>query len=261
MSPLEIVYQDDSLAVIKKPPGLLVHRSPIDRHETRFAVQLLRRQIGQRVWPAHRLDKPTSGLLVFALSAEIARDLSIQFAEREVGKRYLAILRGFCPLSLNIDHPVRVPGDDYAATQGGRTTTQLPARTNLRRLARVELPARVDRYPSSRYSLAELFPTTGRRHQLRRHMKHISHPILGDANYGKGSHNRFFQQQLGCHRLMLACTGLAFRHPVTGDDISLQGSPGSDFLRLAKLLPWQWDAPDSPTGYMDPATALPLHGF
>ena len=242
LSPLEIVYRDDRLVVINKPPGLLVHRSPIDRHETRFAVQLLRQQVGQRVWPAHRLDKPTSGLLIFALSADVARNLSTQFAGHTVGKRYLALLRGFCPTALDIDHPVKIPSDAYAPQRTGKATTQLPAQTILRRLARVELPVRVDRYSSSRYALAELFPITGRRHQLRRHMKHISHPILGDANYGKSRHNHFFQQQLNCQRLMLACTGLQFRHPVTGEDVSLQASPGADFLRLARLLDWQWDA-------------------
>jgi tRNA pseudouridine65 synthase len=253
MSPLDIVYRDDSLVVINKPPGLLVHRSPIDRHETRFAVQVLRQQIGQRVWPAHRLDKPTSGLLVFALSAESAQNLSAQFAGRTVDKRYLALLRGYCPLQLAIDHPVKIPVDD--CDPGRRLEAQyLSAQTSLQRLARVELPAHVDRYATSRYSLVELRPSTGRRHQLRRHMKHISHPILGDANYGKSRHNRFLADQLGCRRLMLACIGLTLMHPATGQPLTLESSPGADFLRLARLLDWQWDTADD-------ASTLPLPGF
>lgn len=253
VSPLDIVYRDDSLVVINKPPGLLVHRSPIDRHETRFAVQLLRQQIGQRVWPAHRLDKPTSGLLVFALSAEAAHSLAAQFAGRTVDKRYLALLRGYCPQQLAIDHPVKIPVDD--CDPGRRLKAQhLSAQTSLQRLARVELPAHVDRYATSRYSLVELQPSTGRRHQLRRHMKHISHPILGDANYGKSRHNRFLAGQLGCHRLMLACIGLTLTHPASGKPLALQASPGGDFLRLIRLLDWQWDQSTGPP-------ALPLPGF
>lgn len=241
---LELIYQDPSLVAINKPPGLLVHRSPIDQRETRFAVQLLRHQLGQPVWPVHRLDKPTSGVLLFALDAETARDLAGQFARREVGKRYLAVLRGYCPSTLHIEHPVKIQPDPLDPKEAGRPDYRLPAETWLRRLASVELPVRVDRYATSRYSLAELVPVTGRRHQLRKHMKHISHPILGDTSYGKGRHNQFFQRQLGCDRLLLACVNLSLQHPATGERINLQASPGAEFHKLFNLLPWR----DSPIG-------------
>ncbi len=114
---LDIVYQDPHLIVINKPPGLLVHRSKIDRHETRFALQILRNQIGEHVFPVHRLDKPTSGLLVFARSTDVARVLSEQFAHREVAKLYLAIVRGYCPPSGEIDHALSEKHDRLADRQ------------------------------------------------------------------------------------------------------------------------------------------------
>ena len=235
--PLEIVFQDDDLVAINKPSGLLVHRTAIDRHETRFALQLLRDQLGQRVYPIHRLDKPTSGLLLFGLTSETAAVVARQFEQRLIEKHYLAVVRGFCPERGTIDHALRDKPD--GAERG--SATERPARdaqTQFERLATVELPYAVDRYPSSRYSLVLLKPLTGRRHQLRRHMKHLGHPIIGDAKHGKGVHNRFFKLRFGCGRLLLACTGLAFDHPVSGARISLSASPADDFHRLLHALGW-----------------------
>ena len=214
---LKILLRDAHIVVIDKPPGLLVHRSEIDRHETRFAIQILRDQIGQRVWPAHRLDRGTSGVLLFGLSSEIASRLGKQFEAGTVEKRYLAVVRGHPPEHGSIDHPLRRQRDDYEFA-GDRQQHEVPqsALTHYRRLAEVELPVAVDRYPSSRYALVELNPVTGRKHQLRRHLKHIAHPIIGDATHGKGRHNRFFAEHLDCHRLLLACTQLDFLHPESG---------------------------------------------
>jgi tRNA pseudouridine65 synthase len=235
---LPILYQDPYLIAIHKPSGLLVHRSPIDRHETRFAMQMVRDQIGQHVFPVHRLDKPTSGVLLFALSSEVARNLSEAFAEQQIDKRYLAVVRGFAPEAGSIDHPLKEKLDKIADKRRRQDKPAQPAITHFKRLATIELPYAVDRYPQSRYSLVEAKPETGRKHQIRRHLKHIGHPIIGDAKHGKGIHNRFFQQQFDCHRLLLACTAMRFKHPVNGEMIELKAAIGGDFLQLLERFNW-----------------------
>jgi tRNA pseudouridine65 synthase len=235
---LSILYRDDAIVVIDKPAKLLVHRSEIDRHETRFAIQILRDQIGQKVWPAHRLDRGTSGVLLFGLSAEIASKLGQQFADGTVSKRYLAVVRGHPPASGSIDHPLTRQRDDYEF-QGEHSSQEAQAAlTHYRRLATIELPVAVDHYPSSRYALLELEPVTGRKHQLRRHLKHIAHPIIGDATYGKGRHNRYFAEMLGCERLLLACTQLCFGHPSDSRRITVSAAPGDEFAALLKRFGW-----------------------
>ena len=232
---LPILYADEHLVVVNKPSGLLVHRSPIDRHERRFAVQILREQLGRRVFPVHRLDKGTSGALVFALDRETAARLAADFANQRVTKTYLAVVRGWPAESGEIDHPLEAVPDAYspAAESGPK-----PARTLFRRLGTVELPHRVDRYPTSRYALVELEPDTGRRHQLRRHLAHVSHPIIGDSTYGKGRHNRLFAERYGVRRLLLACVRLAFDHPATGQRIDVAADPGAEFALLAREFGW-----------------------
>jgi tRNA pseudouridine65 synthase len=232
---LPILYQDDVLVVVRKPSGLLVHRSPIDRHETRFAVQLLRDQLGRHVFPVHRLDKGTSGALAFALDKAAATALAGQFAGQQVRKTYVAIVRGWPPASGVIDHPLDPVQDACAPTAN---SAPKPCRTAYRRLAMVELPVRVDRYPTSRYALVELEPETGRRHQLRRHLAHVSHPIVGDSTYGKGRHNRLFADQYGVRRLLLACVGLEFTHPATGATVRVLADAGPEFDALRRQLPW-----------------------
>ena len=165
---------------------------------------MLRDQLGRRVYPAHRLDKGTSGALAFALDREMASALAMAFAGREVVKTYLAVVRGWPDESGVIDHELAAVQDEYALPADDAAR---PARTAFRRVATIELPVRVDRYPSSRYALLELHPETGRRHQLRRHLAHVSHPIIGDSTYGKGRHNRLFADLHGIRRLMLACVG------------------------------------------------------
>lgn len=240
--PLPILYRDEHIVVIDKPPNLLVHRSEIDRHETRFAIQLLRDQIGQRVWPAHRLDRGTSGVLLFGLDVEMARRLGQQFEAGLVHKRYLAIVRGHPPLRGSIDHPLSRPRDPYEFRDARSSDVAQPALTHFRRLATVEVPVTVDRYPSSRYALLELQPVTGRRHQLRRHLKHIAHPIIGDATYGKGRHNRYFAEHLDCRRLLLACTALGFHHPVSGQAMEIKTPVSGEFAAI--LARFGWTLPD-----------------
>ncbi len=236
--PLDILYRDEHLIAIDKPAGLLVHRTVLDRHETRFAVQLLRDQIGQHVHPAHRLDRGTSGVLLFALDRDIGRSLSAQFEAQQVDKTYLAVVRGHPDAAGRIDHALARQFDDYEFRRPETSGEAQNAVTTYRRLAVAELPYRVDRYPSSRYALLELKPETGRRHQLRRHLKHLAHPIIGDATYGKGRHNRLFQQLFGCHRLLLACREMRLTHPVSGQPLRLAAPLAHDFAAVVEALGW-----------------------
>jgi tRNA pseudouridine65 synthase len=232
---LPILYLDERLAVVNKPSGLLVHRSAVDRHETRFAVQMLRDQLGQWVFPAHRLDKGTSGALAFALDRDTAAALAAQFAGGGVRKRYLAVVRGWPEERGTIDYPLDLVADDVL---GPQSTVPRAAVTDFRRLATVELPHRVDRYPTSRYALLQLEPRTGRRHQLRRHLEHASHPIVGDSTYGKGRHNRLFRELFGSQRLLLACVRLEFTHPGTGAPIVIDAPLAPEFEALVERLGW-----------------------
>jgi tRNA pseudouridine65 synthase len=209
-----------------------VHRTVLDWTETRFALQLLRDQIGRRVYPVHRLDRGTSGVLLFALDPDTSRELARQFEAGTIGKRYLAIVRGHPPASGEIDHPLMRLKDDVDFLGQTLIQTEQDALTRYRTLATTEIPVQVDRYPTSRYALVELEPVTGRRHQLRRHMKHISHPIIGDATYGKGRHNRLFDTLFDSHRMLLVCRELAFTHPYSHERITVQAQVGEAFTRV-----------------------------
>ncbi len=235
---LVILYHDEFLVAVHKPSGLLVHRSEIDRHETRFALQIVRNQIGRHVWAAHRLDKGTSGVLLFALTPDIAAALGRQFEEGGVNKRYLAVVRGHPPESGEIDHPLTRQRDRYEWRGDQSSQEAQNALTRYRRLDTVELPYAVDRYPTSRDALLELEPVTGRRHQLRRHLKHIAHPIIGDATHGKGRHNRLFTDLFGSQRLLLACTDLELTHPLNNNLLKINAPVASDFAGVLAHLGW-----------------------
>ena len=235
---LTILYRDEHLVVIDKPAGLLVHRTVLDRHETEFAVQMLRDQIGQQVSPAHRLDRGTSGVLVFALDRDSARALSEAFAAQQVEKRYLAVVRGWPGEGGVIDHALKRQPDDAEWVDPRAENLPQEARTRWRRLATVELPFANDRHPTSRYALVELHPETGRRHQIRRHLNHIAHPIIGDATFGKGAHNRAFAAHTGCARLLLHCAEMGFSHPISGAPLRMDAPLTGAFARLMQTLGW-----------------------
>ena len=223
MKQLELIYQDEHLAVINKPSGLLVHRSRIASGAREFAMQMLRNQLGRHVYPVHRLDRPTSGLLIFALSSDIARTLTEQLTAREVRKTYHAVVRGYVAESGTIDYALKEELDKLADADADTDKEKQPAVTHYKCLKQVELPYKVSKkHDTTRYSLVQLQPETGRKHQLRRHMAHIRHPIVGDTNHGDGRHNNFFREHFNCHRLLLAATGLSFKHPVSGEAINLE---------------------------------------
>lgn len=237
--PLEILYQDEYLVAINKPSGLLVHKSPIDKHETRFALQLVRDQIGKYVYPIHRLDKPTSGVLLFALSAEMAQTMSLLFRSSQVHKEYIAIVRGFTEDTSLIDYPLKQMLDTKEQKLQGITKEAQEAQTQFQRMATVELPFPVSRYPVARYSLIKLFPKTGRKHQLRRHMKHIFHPIVGDTKHGRGEHNKLFREKYECHRLLLHSNKISFTHPICKETLVINASLDRTWLRLFRDFGWE----------------------
>lgn len=196
---LPVLHLDADLVAVDKPPGLLVHPSSLDSHESHTALHLLQARLGERLFPLHRLDKATSGVLLFARSAPAARAWGKAFEGGAVAKTYLALVRGWPPEAGQIDHPLARDPELPSAGQ-----PRLPALTRFSRLRCFDWPFSADgRHPTSRYALVEVEPLTGRRHQIRRHFKHIAHPLVGDTTHGKGAHNRAVAAWLGASRLWL----------------------------------------------------------
>jgi tRNA pseudouridine65 synthase len=233
---LEILYRDDELVAVHKPAGLMVHRSSLDSRETRFALQLVRSRLGRRVYPVHRLDRGTSGVLLFAFSAATAAVLGRAFESREVEKRYRAVVRGWPQAEGAIDHPLRRLADGKDTPRPGAVVQE--ARTEFRLVSRAEVPIPSRHHETTRVALLELRPLSGRQHQIRRHLKHASHPVLGDATYGKGPLNRAFADWAGVARLWLACTELRLAHPAAGRPLRLCAPPDPDFAALSVRLGW-----------------------
>lgn len=226
--PFEILFRDDHLIAINKPPRMHVHRTRMssDRH---VVLQTLRDQIGQYVYPAHRLDRGTSGVLLLALDSDTCRGLMTEFENRRAEKHYLAVVRGWTEEAERIDRPV---------SEYGRRGERREAVTDYRRLATVEVPEPVSRYDTARYSLVEARPLTGRHQQLRSHFRKIDHPILGDSTHGDRHHNRFFRDRFGIRRLMLHARRLRIRHPVTGEPLTLTAPVDEHFIRVAEAFGW-----------------------
>ncbi|QNK64369.1 pseudouridylate synthase [Pedobacter sp. PAMC26386] len=224
---LEIVYQDDHLIAINKPHGLLVHRSSIANDAKEFALQMLRDQVNRRVSPVHRLDRKTGGLLLFAFEKDVEIAMQQQFMNGEVQKKYLAIVRGYAPDSEEIDYPL--------AKDNG---TMQDAFTAFITLKRAELDVAFGKHPTSRYSLVEAIPTTGRMHQLRKHFAHIFYPIIGDRKHGCNKQNKFFKEQWEMTTMLLHASELLFKHPVTHQDIHLKAPVHEEFKRVMGLMSW-----------------------
>jgi tRNA pseudouridine65 synthase len=207
-SELTILYQDSDVVVVNKPSGLLVHRGWAQ--DEKVTMTVVRDLIGQYVWVAHRLDRATSGALVFALNKDAARNMATAFEERRVEKTYVALVRGVAPDEGIIDSQVpKVPKGE-----------RVDAETHFRRLWVFE----------NRYSLVEAQPKTGRLHQIRRHLRHITHPLIGDVNYGVGEHNRLFRKRFGLHRLALHALVLQFPHPSKDEEVTVKAPLTEDFL-------------------------------
>jgi len=224
---LRILYRDDHYVAIDKPAGMLVHRTRI-AEEGEYALQRLRDQIGQHVFPVHRLDRPTSGVLLFALHSEAARHIAGEFENHTIDKHYLAVVRGYTEEYATIDYPLQE--EPHKPHQQAITSYQ--------RLATVELDIAVGRYPKARYSLIEAMPKTGRLHQIRKHMHHIFHPIVGDTTHGEGRHNRLFRDHFDSRRLLLFSTRLGFIHPYSGERITIEAPLDEATQRLFARLGW-----------------------
>ena len=223
--PLPICYEDDQIIAINKPAGLLVHRTPISE-DTVFALQLLRNQIGQRVYPIHRLDRATSGLLLFGKNQHAAGLIAEQFRNKTVEKQYVAIIRGFVEAEGVIDYPLV-------------NKTHLPpqeAITAYTRMDQTEMNFAVNRYPTSRYSLINIFPKTGRNHQIRRHFAHIRHPIIGDKKHGDCKHNKYFATHFETTQMMLHAMSLKFEHPNSSNELTLKANLPKAFTSMMQLL-------------------------
>jgi tRNA pseudouridine65 synthase len=218
---LPILYQDQHLVAINKPHNLLVHRSSIAADESVFALQLLRDQLNCWVSPCHRLDRKTSGVLLFALSQEVDKEIKKQFENHAVRKKYLALVRGYLPESGTADRPLE-------KEKGGFQD----AITHFRCLQQVELDIEVSRYPKSRYSLAEITPETGRMHQIRRHFAQLRHYLIGDKTYGECKHNKMFEQKFGLNTMLLHASELSFIHPITGENMYITAPMNEEFRRI-----------------------------
>tara|TARA_R110000737_G_scaffold176266_6_gene201370 strand:+ start:4089 stop:4853 length:765 start_codon:yes stop_codon:yes gene_type:complete len=235
---LKVLYQDEYLVAVDKPAGLFVHRSFMDKDEIYFALQLIRDQIGQYVYPLHRLDRPTSGVLLFALTQDVARLMGQAFSERKIAKTYYALTRGHLLNDGVIDYPLKEKLDDLGDKNVSRDKAPQSAKTHYQSIASAVLPVALGKYSSVRYSLIKCQPHTGRRHQIRRHLAHLRHPIIGDINYGDNKQNPFFGEYFGFKRLMLIAKQVDFIHPVTGLSMSITAEFDQQWRQVFNEFEW-----------------------
>ncbi len=220
-----ILYEDDAFIAINKPTGILVHRTKISE-DRRFVLQILRKQIGQRIYPVHRLDRATSGVLIFGKNKTAAGQLSTLFRSKKVEKQYLGIVRGFVEAAATIDYPLAKE----------KWLEKKEAISHYLRLAQTEINVPIGRYETARYSLVEVRIDTGRRHQIRRHFSHLRHPIIGDKKHGDVKHNKHWANEFKIPRMLLHAQHLQFTHPDTNEDLLIYAPIGKDFQAAKDLL-------------------------
>jgi tRNA pseudouridine65 synthase len=222
---LPVLYRDDWLAVVDKPSGLMVHDSALARGETDFAADRLREQFGQPIFLVHRLDRATSGCLLLAFDRETASALGKVLMSQAFEKTYLAVCRGWPEAEFTIDHPL---------DGGPGKPLKKPAVTAFTRLATAELELPSAGFATSRYALLHARPLTGRFRQIRRHLKHASHHLIGDTSHGDGRHNRAFRM-LGIHRMLLHAQRIAFSHPYTNAPMQVDAPVDAEFAKALAL--------------------------
>ncbi len=222
---LEILYQDDYIIAVNKPHGLLVHQSPIARDAEEFALQILRNQIQKTVYPSHRLDRKTSGILVFALDKPTDRIMQQKFQNREVEKKYLALVRGFAPKEMTIDYALK-----------NENEVEQDAITHFKTLEYFEINIPFGKHQTSRYSLVEATPETGRMHQLRKHFAHIFHPIIGDRPHGCNKQNKFWLENFNMNTMLLHASELSFMHPYSDERIIIKAEISEEFKRSLEIV-------------------------
>lgn len=220
---LEIVYEDQWCFVVNKPNNLLVHHSYYARNiEEDSLVELLKKQGYETPVPVHRLDRKTSGLILFSKTKEDVPVFQKLFDENKIEKTYWALVRGHVSESGIVDSPVKNERSNYKE-----------ACTEYSCLKTFERDYDIPPYPTQRYSLVEFKPKTGRYHQLRIHANKISHPIINDPKYGNRHHNHYFQENLGIHELFLHAKKLNLVHPVTGSNIEVEAELPDHWKRFS----------------------------
>jgi tRNA pseudouridine65 synthase len=221
LTTLQILFRDDYLIAINKPHGLLVHRSGIAADASDFALQMVKEQTGKYIYTIHRIDRKTGGVLLFSFDKDVQRDLQLQFETRKIRKRYLAIVRG---------HPEANGVIDYALINDRGTKQN--AVTEFVTLERVELDFPSGNHITSRYALLEVFPHTGRHHQIRKHLAHINHPIIADRPHGCNKQNKLFLEQFCLMTMLLHASDLVFTHPVTEEKVIITAPLQMEFRRM-----------------------------
>ena len=225
MEPLQVLFQDEHYAIINKPHGLLVHRSKIAVNTDVYALQILRDQLGLKVHPTHRLDRKTSGVLIFALSELANSKMQQLFATNQVDKTYQAVVRGYTPTSETINYPLT---NDNGKTQ--------EAITKFKTIKTTEINVPLGKFTTSRYSLVEIKPETGRFHQIRKHFAHLRHPIIGDRPHGCNKQNKLFKEKWNMNTMLLHANEIAFNHPITNEPLIITAAFQDEFKRTLNLL-------------------------
>nr|WP_144894494.1 pseudouridine synthase [Lutibacter sp. Hel_I_33_5] len=228
---LEIIFEDKYCICVRKPNNMLVHHAYHSRNviEEQSLLQLMDEEIGGKFYPIHRLDRKTSGILLLAKETKFVSKFQELFTNNEIQKTYYGVVRGFSPETKTIDSPVK----------GRDANVHKEALTHLRTLENITLDIPVKPYDSSRYSLVEMSPKTGRMHQLRVHTNKISHPLLGDTKYGDKNHDTMFDENFGWKNMFLHAGSLAFNHPFTKEELFLKASFPKDWISLFDEFTWK----------------------
>lgn len=222
---LELVYEDDYLIAINKPAGLLVHRTKLARDVREFALQTLRNQVGYQVFPIHRLDRKTSGVLIFAKLPDFVHPFQLALQAEDTQKRYVAIVRGFFPKEIRVDYPLI---NEKGVSQ--------EAVTQFRLLNQAEFPLPFGKFETSRYSLIEAFPKTGRMHQIRKHLNHLRHPIIGDRPHGCNKQNALFLKEFNLTKMLLHAERIEIKHPFLEEVIIINAELPEHFNEMTSVL-------------------------
>jgi tRNA pseudouridine65 synthase len=226
---IEIVFEDDYIVAVNKPNNFLVHQSHYARNITEITLlEKLQQQFGFPLYPVHRLDRKTSGIILLLKNKEFIPQFQELFTNNTIHKTYYAIVRGFAPETGKIDTPVK--NDD--------TGVYKDALTNYKTISSIELDIPVTPYEKSRYSLLKLMPETGRMHQLRKHLNKINHPIVGDYKYGDRFHNRMFETEFNCNYLFLHAYQIEFTHPLTHQKMCFTADFPLDWLLIFNVFNW-----------------------
>ncbi|WP_299104587.1 pseudouridine synthase [uncultured Tenacibaculum sp.] len=227
---LEIIYEDDFIIGVSKPNNMLVHHSDYSKNVSEEAslIQLLYSQIGHKLYPLHRLDRKTSGIILLSKAPEFVAEFQQLFYNSKIEKIYYGLVRGYSPQELLINTPVK----------GRDSNVYKDAETHLETKESIEINIPVTPYNTARYSIVKLTPKTGRLHQLRIHMNKISFPLIGDPKYGDNNHNHMFKEKFDCNNLFLHAYSLEFTHPYTNKQVILKTPFPNHWIKIKEAFKW-----------------------